>query len=186
MSEKASNNQFDSCATRAQAVQGSTNAGQACPSPNAPYNFGRIINLIEHKSRTLSAKAMKPFGISVSEMPFFLTLTQKSEVTQDELSTWVAVDKALTTRAVRSLEEKGLVERKRDQDDARKMRVALSPAGQAIADNVLMASVSFRNEYTQGIDPEDLKVAHEVLLKMADNLGCPAGREFLGFDKTRL
>ena len=108
----------------------------------SPYNFGRLISLIDRKMKSFHSVALERFGLSVSEMPFFLTLTRKDGVSQDELTQWVGVDKALTARAVRSLENKGFVVRKRSEEDRRKQCVYLTENAWNIAEEVMDASVS--------------------------------------------
>ena len=48
----------------------------------SPYNFGRLISLIDRKMKSFHSVALERFGLSVSEMPFFLTLTRKDGVSQ--------------------------------------------------------------------------------------------------------
>ena len=149
----------------------------------SPYNFGRLISLIDRKMKSFHSVALERFGLSVSEMPFFLTLTRKDGVSQDELTQWVGVDKALTARAVRSLENKGFVVRKRSEEDRRKQCVYLTENAWNIAEEVMDASVSPNTVLSEGISEAAMKTTYEVLIKMADNLGAPAGSAFVVFDE---
>lgn len=149
----------------------------------SPYNFGRLISLIDRKAKSFHASSLAHFNISVAEMPFFLTLTQKDGVSQEELTQWVGVDKALTTRAIHSLEQKGFVVRKRSIKDGRKQCVNLTSKAWEIADEVMDASNSLNDVLSFGISEEDMRTTYQVLIKMADNLKAPAESGFSQFDK---
>lgn len=142
------------------------------------YNFARVLSLINRKSREALVEQFAPFNVTISEAPFILTLRHGDGLYQDELSEWVGVDKALTTRALRSLEEKGFVVRMQDESDSRKRRVYLTEKAKSIADDLYEASIEINKVFLADIPEEDVKIAYRVLIQITDNLGAVAGRAF--------
>lgn len=142
------------------------------------YNFARVLSLIYRKSRETLVQQYIPFGLAPSEAPFVLTLRHGDGLYQDELSEWVGVDKALTTRVLRSLEAKGFVARMQDEVDSRKRRVYLTEKAKSIANDLYEASVEINKVFLADIPEEDIKTAYRVLIQITDNLGAEAGRAF--------
>lgn len=142
------------------------------------YNFARVLSLINRKSRETLVKKFIPFDLTPSEAPFILTLRHGDGLYQDELSEWVGVDKALTTRALRSLEAKGYIARVKDELDSRKRRVYLTEKAKNIADDLYEASIEINKVFLANISEEDAKTAYRVLIQITDNLGALAGRAF--------
>ena len=73
--------------------------------------------------------------------------------------------------------------RKRSEEDRRKQCVYLTENAWNIAEEVMDASVSPNKVLSEGISEAAMKTTYEVLIKMADNLGAPAGSAFVVFDE---
>lgn len=69
-------------------------------------SIGRIISILSRKIQQDLKDVVSPFDINVGEKPYFMALVNEDGLTQDELTKKVMVDKAATTRAVKSLEKK--------------------------------------------------------------------------------
>jgi DNA-binding MarR family transcriptional regulator len=90
---------------------------------------------------------------------------------QVELAEALEVEPISLCRMVDRLEEAGLVERRRDEDDRRAWRIHLTPkAGPVIAEIEGIADI-FQAEMLAGISEEDRAAASRVLARVRDNLG---------------
>ncbi|WP_431509129.1 MarR family winged helix-turn-helix transcriptional regulator [Variovorax sp. DAIF25] len=69
------------------------------------------------------------FGITRREWGMVAMLAQTGEITPSALSDCLSLDRVRTSRGLRSLVEKQLVERRRDDEDRREVHVRLSAAG---------------------------------------------------------
>ncbi len=80
-------------------------------------SVGRLISILYRKNQIYLNAAMKPLNITTAEQPILMYLYRHNAVTQEEISTYLQVDKALTARTVQSLIKKGLVTKEKDEKD---------------------------------------------------------------------
>ena len=92
----------------------------------AEISMGKRINLLYRLSMMNLRNEMKKLGVGVGDYAFIAFLFINEDVSQDELSRMMRVDKSYTARALARLEKLGLVERKPDPDEHRIKRVVLS------------------------------------------------------------
>lgn len=129
----------------------------------------RMITLLARKSQSYIGFALSKYNLTAAEQPFFMTLQHHEGITQEELTAIVCVDKAATTRAVKSLEEKGFLVRIQDKEDRRQNRIYSTDAAKQLINSVKSELHNFNSLLTQGIDPESLDLVYSVLMKMEEN-----------------
>ena len=129
----------------------------------------RMITLLARKSQSYIGCALSKYNLSAAEQPFFMALGHHEGITQEELTAIVCVDKAATTRAVKSLEEKGFLVRIQDKEDRRQNRIYPTDTAKLLMDSVRSELHNFNNQLTQGIEPQSLDLVYTVLLKMEEN-----------------
>ena len=109
-------------------------------------------------------------GISSGQWRFLRVLWEEDGIMQRELSRRVDMREPTTVVALRGLEKAGLIERKRDDQDKRVMRVYLTPEAKNL-ESVLMPYVVAVNERAKkGLNAEDLETVRRALIIMAENL----------------
>jgi DNA-binding MarR family transcriptional regulator len=128
-----------------------------------------MITLLARKSQSYIGCALSKYNLTAAEQPFFMTLQHHEGITQEELTAIVCVDKAATTRAVKSLEEKGFLIRMQDEEDRRQNRIYPTDTAKQLIDSVRRELLDFNNLLTQGIDLKSLDLVYTVLLKMEEN-----------------
>lgn len=131
----------------------------------------RMITLLARKSQMYIGAALRhKYNISAAEQPFFMALQECEGVTQEELTEMVCVDKAVTTRVVRSLEEKGYLTRIKDAQDRRQNRIYPTALTREMGAAVRVDLLIFNDTVTRGISKEELETVQKVLVKMEANL----------------
>ena len=95
-----------------------------------------------------------------------LTLSDMGSPGLQELTRRVARDKSQMTRSIRSLEAKGLVERRPSSDDARVTLVRLTPEGEAVVKTLQTVVAETINEILAPIS-QDEKNAFKNMLERA-------------------
>lgn len=110
------------------------------------------------------------YNISAAEQPFFMALQNCEGVTQEELTEMVCVDKAVTTRVVKTLEEKGFLVRKKDTQDRRQNRIYPTPLTRDLGATVRKDLLAYNDAVTRGISREELEVVQRALITMEANL----------------
>lgn len=80
--------------------------------------------------------ALKDLDISSQQMGIIVSLSKGTASTPFELSRLLGIDTGLMTRMLDKLEEKGLLERSRDDKDRRVVNLTLTRAGTRVADAI--------------------------------------------------
>ncbi|MGN0135212.1 MarR family transcriptional regulator [Anaerotignum sp.] len=132
-------------------------------------SIARKITLLGRKSQTYIGTALAKYGLTAAEQPFFMALQHQEGITQEELTAIVGVDKAVTTRVVKSLEKKGLLERIQDKRDRRKNLIYPTEKARRLEPLVKEELHAFNRLLTQGIEEETLEMVYEALLQMEGN-----------------
>lgn len=92
-----------------------------------------------------------------------LTLADMGRPGLHELTKRVARDKSQMTRTIRSLEAKGLVERKPSQLDARVTLISLTPEGERVVDTLKQAVAETINEILAPISKSEEQALQSLL-----------------------
>ena len=130
----------------------------------------RMITLLARKGQMYMGTMLKhKYNITAAEQPFFMALQRCEGVSQEELTEMVCVDKAVTTRVVRTLEEKGYLTRVKDTQDRRQNRIYPTPLTRELGSEVQKDLLAFNDAVTRGIPKEELEVVQKALTKTEAN-----------------
>lgn len=91
-----------------------------------------------------------------------------------ELARQMGIDAGAMTRLLDRLEAKGLIERLRSRTDRRVVNLALTPAGEAVAQHVPQALADVNNAYLQGLSRAEWVQLRQLLQRMLANAPAPA------------
>lgn len=129
----------------------------------------RMITLLARKSQGCIAETLKKYNLTAAEQPFFMAVTYNEGKTQEELTAMVCVDKAATTRALRSLEEKGFVYRIQDRTDRRQNLLYPTEKARRLLPAVQAELLALNARITQGLGEEEQKNVYRALKLMQQN-----------------
>ncbi|MCB6994361.1 MarR family winged helix-turn-helix transcriptional regulator [bacterium 210820-DFI.6.37] len=132
-------------------------------------SIARMITLLARKSQGYIGTALNKYNITAAEQPFFMALQVSEGITQEELTAIVCVDKAATARAVKSLEEKGFLLRRQDTRDRRQNRIYPTALTRELGPAVREELHRFNDMLTRGLDPKQVELIYDGLLKMEEN-----------------
>ena len=116
-------------------------------------------------SRNLQ-NAIAPYGILIGQYHFLRVLWEKDEITQRELAATVGMKESTTFTALAGMEKQGLLTRKRDSDDRRKMTVKLTDKGRGFKPKLIPIAKAVNDRPLTGLTPEqmsDLKAMLEIV-----------------------
>ena len=91
-------------------------------------------------------------------------------MSQEELAHIACVDKSSMSRVLRLMETKGLVERRKSPSDARTKLLYTTPLADAVQKNALETALLVQQRVTEGISPEHLAIAFDVLARVKHNI----------------
>ena len=109
----------------------------------------------------------KDLQISASEYIFLMEMYKNDNMSQEQLSKNLIIDKSATARAIKSLEEKEYIIRKKDDNDKRTNRIKFTKKGIEIKDRLSNLLEEWNNEITSDIDKNLLNTVIDTINKMS-------------------
>src|SRR3954447_20877173 len=110
-------------------------------NPVFPYATARMIGRdclclrIQRASRTIGRRfdeALRPVGLNNWQFTLLVMLNRPSPLTVNGLAEELGMDRTTTTKNLKPLERRGLLEIRQDEKDARVRRIVLTDAGSAL------------------------------------------------------
>jgi DNA-binding MarR family transcriptional regulator len=128
-----------------------------------PY---RLAVLADAVSRSMAAVYRQRFDLSRDEWRLLAALAESGRIQAAEAAQTTTLDKMQASRALRSLESRGLVARQTDETDRRHVIVQLLPAGRTLL-RQLAPMVLAREAYLlEALDADERAVLDRALAKL--------------------
>ena len=115
--------------------------------------------------------ALQVQGGSVPVWLILNALTHEKLATQLDLARSLGIEGPTLTRHLDNLEDAGLVERRRSEEDRRAVRVALTPAGEAAYASLLGEVAGFNRRLLDGISDDEQAQLRALLGRLRANVG---------------
>lgn len=132
------------------------------------------IGYLIRRSEQLGTAALEPVfaahDITKTQWSALVALHFERASTCAEIARDLGHDKGATTRLVDTLEERGWVTRARGEDDRRLVRIALTPAGEAIAARVRDVVIALWNDWLKDWKESDIVALTRLLAQLRDTL----------------
>ena len=103
-------------------------------------------------------------GLTYTQYVIMMVFWEQRETTARNLGEQLFLDSGTLTPVLKSLEAKGLITRRRDPDDERKLRVTVTEKGMALRDEAL--AVPEKVAACIPLDAEESKTLYELLYKL--------------------
>jgi len=114
--------------------------------------------------------AIAPHGILIGQYHFLRVLWEKDEITQRELATAVGMKESTTFTALEGMEKQGLLTRKRDSSDRRKMTVKLTEKGRALKSTLIPIAKHVNDQPLTEFDSDEIVQLNRMLECLRNNL----------------
>lgn len=129
----------------------------------------KCISILYRQFQTYINNNTKDLGIGASEYIFLMEMYKKNNMSQEELSRSLIVDKAATARAIKSLEEKEYIFRVKDKNDKRTNRIKLAEKGIQVQGRLMDLLEQWNISTTKDIDTKTLNIVFETIKQMSTN-----------------
>lgn len=122
-----------------------------------------------------SSQVVPGLGVSASESMALGHLVAVGETTQQELGSHLGLEKSTVSRLVDGMVQKGWVAKKRDPENRRYQKLALTPIGEQAAKQIMEAMRERHARWIAGLTPherEALAIGLTALVRaMSDEFG---------------
>jgi len=130
------------------------------------YRWFFVLNRYHHAfiRKRLGGRSLEPRMMAVLHH-----IERGDRPSQEELSAHMGLDKTTVAHSVKSLVEKGYVQRSRDENDRRVYRLSLTAEGQALHRSLGEVFDEWRRGLFEGFSAEELAALEAVLERIAAN-----------------
>jgi DNA-binding MarR family transcriptional regulator len=148
--------------------------GQGCilqnfldnPTYEAGLTQSRAFRALNNFLNTLLGQ----FDLSLSEWKLLGHLNEVKNMRPGEISGLLYIKQPVTTRLLKSLEKKGLLERRRSEQDNRQVSVGITRKGSLLVRKTERHVRLEMRDFLSGIDVKELEVYGQVLEQIAQKL----------------
>lgn len=140
----------------------------------------RMAHLVRISARFLSKNLqsrLTEHDVSFGHWTFLRILWVHEGLTQRELSDEADVMEPTTFTALKAMESKGLIERRRMHGNQRKMHIYLTEKGRKLKDTLTPLAVEVNNVALAGVSATDISITRKTLLAMIENLATSNGSQ---------
>ncbi|QUN05457.1 MarR family transcriptional regulator [Shewanella yunxiaonensis] len=131
-----------------------------------PFSLGHLLHLVnQHKDRVLT-RHLLPLDITAQQFKVLMLVHRDHVESCSVLSQRLSIDAGATTRMLDRLEQKQLLQRVRDDNDRRKIALQLTESGQALCRQLPELIAQVLNEFTLGLDDQDIAQLESLLRKL--------------------
>lgn len=142
-----------------------------CELKNCPDEYvGRWFSVLHRLSISYITEGLKDYNIGSGQVMFLLELYYCDGISQEKLSSYLNIDGANTTRAIRKLEEEGYVVRRQDEEDRRVKKIYLTDKALEIKPIVLNLINQWENRLTRKLTRVEREVFVDLLKKIGHSV----------------
>ncbi|MGC9372270.1 MAG: MarR family winged helix-turn-helix transcriptional regulator [Thermovirgaceae bacterium] len=132
-------------------------------------SFGKWISIIHRNLCAYMNQSLPGSDIGYGPKRFLIEIALFPGLTQEEISERLLMDKTTTARAVKELEKKGYITRKRDPEDRRCRRLWPTEQGKAFAPRVIEARKRAQEALAEGFTEEERARLASLLKRLSEN-----------------
>jgi MarR family transcriptional regulator for hemolysin len=142
-------------------------------APTGPPTAEPVGRVVSSSAKVLSRAFERELAEAGGSQPVWLillALKQQRWRTQQDLAAAVGIEGPTLTHHLDGLEKAGLIDRSRDPEDRRAMRVELTDAGDKLFKRLATAAVGFDQRLRAGLSDDDLDAFRRVLARLRENV----------------
>jgi DNA-binding MarR family transcriptional regulator len=129
-----------------------------------------LIAQIARGTRRRMEEAAAPTGLRSREWLALQHLREQGPAAQQALAALIGIDATNLVAVLNGLEDRGLIERRRDRADRRRAIIALSPPGEQLLAGLDRALSGVDDEILASLSRAERQALHAMLLKVASNI----------------
>lgn len=133
-------------------------------------SVGRLISILYRKNQVYLNLVLEKYNITASELPVIMYLYNNDGASQEEISSYLVIDKASTARVVKSLIEKQYIRKEKDLNDNRVNRILLNEYALEQKEKIQQVLHGWSSFLMEGLDTNAVDTMYEVLESMVEKV----------------
>lgn len=129
-----------------------------------------LLNRAGARIATAFGEEMRPLGASLQMWRVLAALRERDGRRMGDLSVMTSIEVSTLTRLVDQMEKKGLVERRRDPDDARVVALHVTTAGKRLTRRIVPIAERYEQVALKGFAPVEAQVLRAALRRLYANM----------------
>lgn len=134
------------------------------------HQIRQLLDEISVHKRKQYFEQLRKIGLHIGQDQLLCQLSKEDGMTQIQLSECLQCEPPTVANALKSLENRGFVERKRDEVDGRTKRVYLTDEGKKLISPVRQVWLAEQEKLLKGLEASELQQLKTLLEKMVCNL----------------
>ncbi|MBL8957486.1 MAG: MarR family transcriptional regulator [Myxococcaceae bacterium] len=139
------------------------------PAPDS-LELMRVIWALDHALQSRSKAMTRTLGVTGPQRLVLRVVEQRPNVVSGELAAYLHLHPSTLTGVLQRLDERGLITRTRDPDDARRMRLTLTAKGRRVLAKKSPSAEALVRAAIARERPRDVETAAEVLKRLTSAL----------------
>jgi MarR family transcriptional regulator, organic hydroperoxide resistance regulator len=129
-----------------------------------------LLNRAGSRIATAFGEEMRPLGASLQIWRVLAALREQDGRRMGDLSRTISIEVSTLTRLIDNMEKAGLVERRRDDGDARAVALHVTAAGRRLTRRILPIAERYETVALEGFTPAEQEVLKKALRRLYDNM----------------
>ena len=142
--------------------------------PISDFNLNDYVPFLINRGATRVAadfgSGLKPHGVNITVWRLLASLNQHSSQRIGELSDFTGIEMWTVSRVVSRLEQDGMVERHRGDEDARGVIVSLTPTGRSLVETLIPEAQRYESLILEGFSDEEASCLRALLDRLFENM----------------
>lgn len=135
-------------------------------------DIGTDLGRVSRMWRACVDERLAPLGLSMSRwLAVWYLAKAGGALPQRELAIRLGIEGPTLVRTLDWLEGQSMIERRDDPADRRNKIVHLLPTADQLVETIARIGSEFREQVFQGFSPHELEALHQMLARMAHNMG---------------
>ena len=130
-----------------------------------------LLNRVGVRMGELFSRELAEHGLTLSMYRVLACLSERGDQRLSELSAMTTVEMTTLSRLVSAMHRRGLVSRRRPDDNLRTVQIALTTVGRDLAAIMMPRAAHYETVAMQGLTPGAVAALKTTLAMVFDNLG---------------
>ena len=137
------------------------------PSYILDDQIGFILRQVSQRHAAIFSSGIGEQDLTATQWAVLAKLLERGPCSQNRLGRRTAMDAATIKGVVDRLGKRGLIDTRPDPEDGRRLEVALSPAGQALAERMVLNALRITEETLSPLDEAERETLIALLRKLS-------------------